>query len=119
MKAKKGSLNPSTVQEIPLALSKENVKWLLKDIINGQSKYTHFDFAEWCYRQMAPIIQQDIELEDIGIESDVWEVICDVDAQWELFLVNTLPHQELIRADFSQVRLPLDWFSSWYKKLEK
>ena len=44
-------------------------------------------------------------------------IAADVDCQWDLYLVNTYSISELQSLDFSEVRLPTEWFADWLKQL--
>ncbi|PSR54088.1 hypothetical protein AHMF7605_11430 [Adhaeribacter arboris] len=114
-----GQVIETGFKDIPLKLTKENLKELLTEIINQETKYTHQDFANWCRTHFSKIISQDIELEEIGIDEATYEVIMDVDAQWDLYLVNTFKIDELKELDLTKVHLPLEWFKNWLKQLEQ
>jgi hypothetical protein len=77
--------------------------------------HTHQEIAEWCLR-FCEVHHEDYE--QSGARGSALRIADDVDAQWDLFLVNTYSSQELQRLDFSKVRLPVDWFAGWLARLE-
>ncbi|HEY1111932.1 MAG TPA: hypothetical protein VGE66_00165 [Chitinophagaceae bacterium] len=115
---KGGSLEETGAKEITLPLSKQNLKHLLQNIIDGSSEYSHQDFANWCSRHFGNIIFNDLELETVGIDKATYEVLKNVDAQWDLFMVNTYKLEELQTMDLSKVKLPEEWFNDWINQLD-
>lgn len=115
---KGGGVNETGMKNIPLELSKQNLKSLLAGFILGESRYSHQDFANWCRVHFANIFSKDLDLKEIGIDEPTYEVLMDVDTQWDLFLVNTFKIEELQTLDLSTVKLPLEWFRDWLKQLE-
>ena len=114
---KGGTLKETGTKDIPLPLSKENLKDLLTSIIEGGSEHTHQDFANWCSKHFGNIVVNDLEIEDIGIDKATYEVLFDVDAQWDLYLVNEYKLEELQTMDLSKVCLPKQWFQDWLNQL--
>ena|GEM_PF-2646968 len=47
----------------------------------------------------------------------VTAVAADVDAQWDMFLANSYELKKLQELDFSEVRMPLEFFEDWLKQL--
>lgn len=115
---KGGTVQETGAREIPLPLSKENLRQLLTDIINNKTQYSHQDFANWCSQHFSNIICNDLELDAVGIDEATYEVLNDVDAQWDLFLVNTYKIEELQTMDLSKVKLPEEWFKNWLSQLD-
>jgi hypothetical protein len=114
---KGGTVEETGAKEIVLPLSKESLKKLLADLKEGNSEYTHQDFAHWCSKHFVNIVVHDLQLEATGIDNATYEVLNDVDAQWDLYLVNTYKTEELQAVNLSQVRLPLEWFQGWLNQL--
>lgn len=103
---------------ISLPLSKANLSQLLKEIIANTSPYTHQDFANWCSDHFTNIIVNDLDITSTGIDEKTFEVLNDVDAQWDLFLANTYKPEELNSMDFAKVELPKEWFMNWLKQIQ-
>jgi hypothetical protein len=74
-----------------------------------QSPYSHKQIAEWCDRFWCQYLDVDAPPQ---IER-LLPVLADVDAQWDLFLVNTYPIEDLQKQSFENVRLPTAWFEEW------
>lgn len=117
---KKGGIVTETgAKEIPLFLSKENLRHLLLNAISGNSEFTHQDICHWCCKHYSEILTDDSrEVEDFDIDQSTLNVIADVDAQWDLYLVNTYSISELQTLDLSSVKLPSEWLVDWLKQLE-
>ncbi len=47
------------------------------------------------------------------------DVAQEVEMQWDMYLANTYTLQQLQRLDFSQVRLPAEWFADWVARLKE
>lgn len=103
---------------ISLPLSKANLSQLLKEIITNTSPYTHQDFANWCSDHFTNIVFNDLDITSMGIDEKTFEVLNDVDAQWDLFLANTYKPEELGSMDFGKVELPKEWFINWLKQMQ-
>jgi hypothetical protein len=114
---KGGTVVETGAKQIPLPLSKQNLKHLLQNIMEESSEYTHQDFANWCSRHFGNIIANNLELKAVGIDEATYEVLNDVDAQWDLFLVNTYTIEELQTMDLSKVKLPDEWYKEWLSQL--
>jgi len=98
---------PFTAQSL-----REVLQWGLHP---GSAPHTHQEIAEWCSRYCQV---HEEELERTGDKSSALRIADDVEAQWELFLVNTYSGAELQRLDFSKVRLPVEWFAGWLARLK-
>lgn len=77
------------------------------------SPYTHKQIAEWCDRFWCQYLEVDADPE---IEP-LLPVLADVDAQWDLYLVNTYSTSELQTMDFEHEQMPPEWFTEWLRKL--
>jgi hypothetical protein len=78
------------------------------------SPYTHQEIALWCDRMHITYLDVDFGPE---LERAI-RVVADVDCQWDLFLANTYTLQQLQNMDFSNVRMPADWFVDWQNQLQ-
>jgi hypothetical protein len=115
---KKGGIVKETgANEIPLPLSKDNLKTLIEEIVEGKSKYTSQDFANWCRKHHDNIWVNEIPFEKAGIDECTFEVLRDVDSNWDLYLVNNYKHEELQKLDLSKVNFPRDYLNSWLNQL--
>ncbi len=63
------------------------------------------------------MIYNDIEPEEIGIDKSTYDIIQEVDMEWDLYLVNKYKPEQLRRLDLSLVNLPKEWFAEWLKRL--
>jgi hypothetical protein len=104
-----GSWTEPNFIEIDRALSKENLVELLKSVVNRTSKYTHQQICNWCDDHF----MNETKLDDEKLN----DVLEDISAQWDLYLANTYSLKELQLLDFSNVKLPIEWFESWLKDL--
>ncbi len=43
----------------------------------------------------------------------------EIEMQWDMYLANTYTLPELQHLDFSQVRLPNEWFADWLARLNQ
>ena len=80
-----------------------------------KSQYTHQDIAHWCCRFYMKMREIDAD-KAMDIAIDIAE---DVDAQWELYMVNSFSLNELRNLDFSKERMPFEWFNNWLEKINK
>ncbi|MDQ2753357.1 MAG: hypothetical protein M3R72_10085 [Bacteroidota bacterium] len=116
-KFKGGIVEETGAKDISFPLSKDNLKQLLTSIIEGNSQYSHQDFANWCSKHFGNIVINDLDLKDIGIDEATCEVLNNVDAQWDLYLVNKYKIEELQTMDLSKVCLPNEYFQDWLNQL--
>jgi hypothetical protein len=79
----------------------------------SKSKYTHQQITDWCRRWLVEVINDRMEAPE-----PVYDIIQDIDAQWDLYLFNSYTYEDLIKLDLSQIRLPLEWFVEWSNKLK-
>ena len=74
----------------------------------------HKQIVEWCESFFYKYSDADATNE----YSRLLPVLNDIDAQWDLYLVNTLSPEELTNTNFESVVLPLEWFEEWISKVE-
>lgn len=79
------------------------------------SPYSHKQIAEWCDRFWCQYLDVDAEA---AIE-ELLPVLTDVDTQWDLYLANTYPIDELCARSFEDETMPVQWFRDWLKEVEK
>ena len=104
-----GSWIDSNFTEIDWELSKENLVELLKSVVNRTSKFTHQQMCNWCDKHY----MDETKLDD----EKLYDVLEDISAQWDLYLVNTYSLKELQKLELSKVKLPIEWFDRWLKAL--
>ena len=113
-----GQVEEPGAREIALALSKTNLIHLLQECTKDHSEFSHQDLCNWCRINFERIFSNGVPLETVGIDESTYEVLNDIDAQWDLFLVNTYSIKQLQTLDLPQVKLPTSWFMDWLKQLE-
>ncbi len=111
----KGSWSETVSKAIDLPFTVESIKAVLTWAATPNvSPYTHQDIAHWCDR---------FHTAKFDIETDktmdvATGVAADVDAQWDMYLANTYSLEALKVLDFSQERMPVEWFNDWLKQIE-
>ncbi len=112
---KGGGLQETGAKEIPLPFTKENLKDILGNIINQTSIYSHQDFTNWADKFHLHCIN----LFDNGeqVDDDLEELLLDIDIQWDLYLFNKYPVDELLKIDLSKVQLPSELLNKWWTQL--
>ncbi|HEY0980240.1 MAG TPA: hypothetical protein VGE18_02405 [Candidatus Paceibacterota bacterium] len=77
---------------------------------------THADIAEWADRFVSEYIsEEEIAFEDKDLER-AYEIVDDIDTQWEMNLINKYPVEEIATKDVSNVKLPKELFVKWAEK---
>jgi len=99
----------------------DSLKQVLQFGIALPSGLSHEFIAAWCSR-FAQYFRDEFDADRIGYDHKLRvaeEIAEDVDAQWELFLMNTYSSEELQHIDHSSLKLPFEWFQEWLEKLDK
>ena len=94
---------------------------LLQNEISGCAAYSHQQIARWAWGfwwkcdegELSDSARKD---EQLALAADV---ALDIDAQWDLFLLDQYSMEELQTLDFSTVEMPRAWFENWLKKLQR
>jgi len=108
-----GTWEESACKMIELPLTKKSLKIVLSWGANLESSsFTHQEIANWCDQLHMESMNDNIQVDDLTVD-----IAADVDAQWDLYLVNTYNLQELQKLNFSCVKLPSEWFKEWLEKL--
>ena len=108
-----GSWEESQCKDIDLPLTRESLKVVLSWGANiKDSAYTHQEIASWCDKYHMEGMEKDDPVDEVAID-----IAADVDAQWDLYLVNTYKLEELQGLEFSKVVLPAEWFEEWLEKI--
>lgn len=111
-----GSWEASPCKLINLPFTPESLRQVLSwGAMSEGAPHTHQEIAHWCDRMHMALLDVDCEP---NVDKAV-SVAADVDCQWDLFLVNTYKIEELRALDFSSVRLPVEWFTDWLRKLKE
>lgn len=111
-------------EPVSLSFSNANLKMLLQAEVSGASPYTHQQIADWAWRFWRECDEflegslSDVAENDPQLAAAV-EIASDIDAQWDGFLTGAYSLEQLQQMDFSQVRLPPEWFKSWLAELDK
>lgn len=100
-----------------MELSDKILKQTIKDIYFGKSDLSHKEFCDWASIQFSKLFSDDLEPHELGISEMTAEILNDIDAQWDLYMVNTYPIDKLKTIDLNKVKLPNSYFASWYRKL--
>jgi hypothetical protein len=75
--------------------------------------YTHQQIANWCTQVFGP---GDDERDDSIQAAEIFTALT-VDCEWHMFLVRNHSLEQLRVLDFSNVRLPVEWFVHWREAL--
>ncbi len=109
-----GSWTESACKEIDLPFTKESmIKVLQWGIDSASATYTHQEIAHWCDK-----FHLTSEACDVKIDPAVIDVAADIDAQWDMYLPNTYNLDQLQNLDYSQVKMPKEWFSEWLESIK-
>ena len=100
---------------ITLPYSYESLIELLSCISKNKNHFSHYDFAQWC--DNFTIVCEETEIAPI-IEN-AFVVARDIECQWDLFLANSYPLEELQNMDLSKVKLPQEWNIQWLERLKE
>ena len=79
----------------------------------SSSPYSHKQIAEWCDSFWCQFLEVDA---DVEIES-LLPILADVDAQWDLYLVNTYSLEDLQTKDLEREEMPKEWFNDWLQQV--
>jgi hypothetical protein len=114
----RGKVGETGAKDISFPLTKDNLKTLLIELLNGTSNYSHQDFANLCSKHFVNIYSSEMDFEHFGIDDKTYEVINDVDTNWDIYLVNSYTIDQLKELNLSTVTLPEDWLKEWIKQLD-
>jgi RNAse (barnase) inhibitor barstar len=107
---------PPSTRAIDLPFDVESMKRvLLWGATPDTSPFNHQEIAHWCDRfHMATFDADTDNAMDVATG-----IAADVDAQWDMYLANIYPPEELDTADFSNVQVPTKWFIEWLNQLQE
>jgi hypothetical protein len=105
--------------DLPFTLS--NLRALLIEGTRPDGGYTHQqikDWAEqfWWTQSEQPFFQGD---EVLPLVAEAADLAQEIEMQWDMYLADTYTLPELQHLDFSQVRLPNEWFADWLARLNQ
>ena len=103
--------------QLSLPWGKASLRKLLRDGSDPQPHYTHQQIADWCGRYYFAVSEGELGEDPSADIVEAADIALDVDAQWDLYLIDTHTLAELQSMDFSSVRLPAEWFAEWLSKL--
>jgi hypothetical protein len=111
--------SPAVSIDLPFTVA--NLQALLLDGARPNGRYTHQQVKAWAdqfwWTQSEQVKDQggDVPAE-IEAAADLAQ---EIEMQWDRYLANSYPLQELPRLDFSHVRLPTAWFAAWLTRLNE
>jgi len=112
-----GSWRETDFTPIHLPFDITTFQYLLATATLSTNPYTHQQIADWANRFWWECLEGSLTEATDPQVAEVAELAADIDAQWDLFLVNTYSLEELQVLDFSQVVLPEAWFHLWLRKV--
>jgi hypothetical protein len=115
-----GSWEETSWREIALRLNASNLNALLEQAAGLlPTDYTHQDIAHWCDRYMMAAHMGEFRESANPADRKAARIAGDVSAQWDLFLANSFSLPQLQALNFSEVRLPSEWFRDWLKRINE
>ena len=109
-----GAWIESSETKIKMSFNMENLRLILQEIIEHKTLgFSHEDLANWCYQCLVKLHEEN---DEDHFDKHFIEILSDIDAQWELYLVNTYSLGELKQLNFSKVELPLSWLKEWLEQ---
>lgn len=109
-----GSFRETPFVRVSLPFNLSNLQQLLKHGSCFTEPYTHQQICDWTQRFASNVHEERDKLEQMPF----LEIIDDIGAQWDMWSYNTYSLNELQELDFSQVRLPHEWFTDWLRRIE-
>jgi hypothetical protein len=112
-----GSWQETGWREIALPFNATNLATLLEQAAGLlPTEFTHQDIAHWCDRYILAARAGEFRQSPDPAERKAASIAEDVSAQWDLFLANTFSLPQLQALNFSEVRLPSEWFHDWLRR---
>ena len=116
-----GAYSEPPAPSIDLPFTLANLRALLIEGARSDGRYTHQQVKTWAdqfwWTQSEQVMFQEGDVPaQIEAAADVAQ---EVEMQWDMYLANTYTLQQLQRLDFSQVRLPAEWFADWVARLNE
>jgi len=103
-----------------LPFSADSLTQVLKDAASDNSFYTHQQISNWAWRFWWECNEGSLvrTTENDPTLAAAAEIALGIDAQWDMFLVNTYSMEQLQTMDFTKIELPREWFKEWLTKLD-
>jgi hypothetical protein len=116
-----GAYSEPPAPSIDLPFTLANFRALLAEGARSDARYTHQQIKAWADRfwwryTMWPADTDASVPAEMKAAADLAQ---DIEMQWNMHLANTHTLQELQHLDFSQVRLPAEWFAGWLARLDE
>ena len=113
------SWQESSFKKLDSPFSIESLKKVLAWGAEEHSPWTHQQIADWCFRFWRERDEGSLSgTHDANLDLAA-EVALDINAQWDMYLLNEFTLGELQSMDFSKVGLPEVWFRDWQNQLAK
>jgi hypothetical protein len=116
-----GAYSEPPAPSINLPFTLANLRALLIEGARSDGRYTHQQVKNWAeqfwWTQSEQVMFQGADV-PAEIEAAT-ELAQEIEMQWDTYLANTHTLQELQCLDFSQVRLPMEWFADWLARLNE
>lgn len=104
---------------IDLPFTVVNLRALLLDGARSSGQYTHQQVKNWAEQFWWTQSERPFDL-GIDVAPDIVKaarLAQEIEMQWDMYLGTSFTLQELQRLDYSQVRLPTEWFADWLAHL--
>jgi hypothetical protein len=98
---------------IELEFTPANARKVIALGLDDSSNSTHQDIAHWCEKFWNKYCDVDAP-EDI---EKILPILADVETQWDLYLANRYSLKELQHLNFSEIKMPTEWFVSWLEQV--
>ncbi len=110
---------PAPSISLPFTLA--NLRALLAEGARPDAQYTHQQIKTWAdgFWWRYTIWPADPDASVPPELQAAAELAQEIELQWDMYLANTYTLSELQHLDFSQVRLPNEWFVEWLARLDQ
>lgn len=116
-----GAYSEPPAPSIDLPFTLANLRALLIEGARPDGRYTHQQIKDWAdqfwWTQSEQPFSQGTEVPPVVEEAA--DLAQDIEMQWDMYLADSHTLQELQHLDFSQVRLPAEWFADWLARLNE
>jgi len=86
---------------------------LLKIGSTPEPEYTHQQIVDWSARFWWEVLEGSMSENDDEALKAAADIAQDIEAQWDLFLVESFSLKELQTMNYGSVSLPKEWFQEW------
>ena len=113
-----GAYSEPLAPPIGLPLTVVSFRTLLIEGAQPNSQFTHQQIKDWAAKFWAHYhLEFSGSRTEAHAEMAASTIAQDIEVQWDMSLANTHTIEELQHLDFSQVRLPQQWFADWLDQL--